>query len=112
MSTRAATLGRRSSARISADPCVAIRHVTGRLQDLSHISWRTSVADLLADHTAAALAAPRALRKTMNQTIFTRLRLDGNVVTTDELAEPFDVIVPAGRTYERRAYQRKDHPHR
>jgi len=35
---------------ISADPCVAARHVTGRLLDLSHVSWRTCVADLLADH--------------------------------------------------------------
>jgi hypothetical protein len=32
----------------SADPCVA-RHVIGRLLDLSHISRRTCVADLLAD---------------------------------------------------------------
>jgi hypothetical protein len=50
------------------------------------------------------------LRKTMNQTIFTKLKLDGAAVTTDELAEPFDVIVPAGRAYERRTYQRKRPP--
>ena len=42
----------------------------------------------------------------MNQTIFTELRLDVATVTTDELAEPFDVIVPAGPIYER-TYQRK-----
>jgi hypothetical protein len=34
----------------SADPGVAARHVTGRLLDLSHISLRACVADLLADH--------------------------------------------------------------
>src|SRR5690242_3329033 len=32
------------------DPSVAARHVIGRLLDLSHVSWRTCVADLLADH--------------------------------------------------------------
>jgi hypothetical protein len=47
----------------------------------------------------------------MNQTIFTKLRLDGAAVTADELAEPFDVIVPAGRVYEAAtAYQRKRPP--
>jgi hypothetical protein len=34
----------------SADPSVAARHVIGRLLDLSHVSWRTYVADLLTDH--------------------------------------------------------------
>ena len=28
----------------------AARHVIGKLLDLSHVSWRTCVADLLADH--------------------------------------------------------------
>ncbi len=51
-----------------------------------------------------------ALRKAMNQAIFTRLKLDGRAVTADELAEPFDVIVPAGRAYDRRTYQRKRPP--
>jgi hypothetical protein len=32
------------------DPPGAARHVIGRLLDLSHVSWRTCVADLLADH--------------------------------------------------------------
>jgi hypothetical protein len=36
------------------DPCVAACHVIGRLLDLSHISWRTYVADLLADHRIQA----------------------------------------------------------
>jgi hypothetical protein len=40
--------------------------------------------------------------------------LDGTTVTADELAEPFDVIVPAGRAYdtsdEPHVYYRKDHP--
>jgi hypothetical protein len=40
--------------RSSADPCIAASHVTGGLLDLSHISWRTCVADLLADHIAPA----------------------------------------------------------
>jgi hypothetical protein len=37
-----------------ADPCVTARHVIGRLLDLSHISWRTCVADQLADHKIGA----------------------------------------------------------
>ena len=44
-------------ARSSADPCVAARHVIGRLLDLSHISWRTCVADLLSDHTGPGIGA-------------------------------------------------------
>src|SRR5262245_45287725 len=44
--------------RSSADPCVAARHVTGRLLDLSHICWRTCVADLLADHKKAPKCPP------------------------------------------------------
>jgi site-specific DNA recombinase len=51
-----------------------------------------------------------ALRKTICLTIFTKLKVDGNTVTSDELAEPFDVLVPAGRAYERRTYQRKRPP--
>jgi hypothetical protein len=51
-----------------------------------------------------------ALRKTMNQTIFTKLKLDGSAVASDELAEPFDVIVPAGRAYDQATYQRKRPP--
>ena len=35
------------------DPPGAARHVIGRLLDLSHVSWRTCVADLLADHMVA-----------------------------------------------------------
>ena len=50
------------------------------------------------------------LRKVMNETIFTKLKLNGVTVAADELAEPFDVIVPAGRIYERRSYQRKRPP--
>jgi site-specific DNA recombinase len=51
-----------------------------------------------------------ALRKLMNQTIFTKLKLDGAAISSDELAEPFDVIVPAGRAYDGRTYQRKRPP--
>jgi site-specific DNA recombinase len=54
--------------------------------------------------------AGTALRKLMNQTIFTKLKLDGTTVTADELAEPFDAIVPAGRAYGGRTYQRKRPP--
>ena len=54
--------------------------------------------------------AGTALRKLMNQTIFTKLKLDGATVSSDELAEPFDVIVPAGRAYDGRTYQRKRPP--
>ena len=54
--------------------------------------------------------AGTALRKLMNQTIFTKLKLDGITVTADDLAEPFDAIVPAGRAYDGRSYQRKRPP--
>jgi hypothetical protein len=37
-----------------ADPRVAARHVIGILLDLSHVSWRTCVADQLADHNQGA----------------------------------------------------------
>jgi hypothetical protein len=36
-----------ANVRYSAGPCVAGRHVIGRLLDLSHISWRACVADLM-----------------------------------------------------------------
>ena len=36
--------------------------------------------------------------------------LDGLAVTADELAEPFDVIVPAGRAYDEPTYYRKRPP--
>jgi hypothetical protein len=51
-----------------------------------------------------------ALRKLIVQTIFAKLKLDGKTVTGDELAEPFDVIVPAGRAYDQPVYQRKRPP--
>ena len=66
--------------------------------------------DLLDQPKELYRQAGPALRKTMNQTIFTKLKLDGAAVAVDELAEPFDVIVPAGRVYERRTYQRKRPP--
>jgi site-specific DNA recombinase len=66
--------------------------------------------DLLDQPRELYRQAGPALRKTMNQTIFTKLRLDGTAVAADELAEPFDVIVLAGRAYERRSYQRKRPP--
>lgn len=47
----------------------------------------------------------------LNQTIFTKLMLDGVVVTGDILAEPFDSIVPAGRVYDHpTTYYRKRPP--
>ena len=46
----------------SADPCVAARHVTGKLPDLSHI-WRTGIADLLADHMSLSPFDPFVLIK-------------------------------------------------
>ena len=66
--------------------------------------------DLLDQPQELYRQAGPALRKTMTQTIFTKLRLDGAAVTADELAEPFDVIVPAGRAYESATYQRKRPP--
>ena len=66
--------------------------------------------DLLDQPKELYRQAGPALRKTMNETIFTKLKLDGATVAADELAEPFDVIVPAGRAYGRRTYQRKRPP--
>ena len=66
--------------------------------------------DLLDQPQELYRRAGSALRKTINQTIFAKLKLDGAVVTADELAEPFDVIVPAGRAYETVTYQRKRPP--
>jgi hypothetical protein len=66
--------------------------------------------DLLDQPKELYRQAGPALRKTMNLTIFTKLKLDGAAIAADELAEPFDVIVPAGRAYERRTYQRKRPP--
>jgi len=60
--------------------------------------------ELLDDPQELYRQAGPALRKTMNQTIFTKLKLDGASVTTDELAEPFDAIVPAGRAFDQPAY--------
>ena len=70
----------------------------------------TLALDLLDQPQEMYRQAGPALRKLMNQTIFTKLRLDGATVTADELAAPFDVIVPAGRAYERRICQRKRPP--
>jgi hypothetical protein len=58
--------------------------------------------DLLDQPRELYRQAGPALRKTMNETIFTKLKLDGAAVAADELAEPFDVIVPAGRAYQRK----------
>ena len=66
--------------------------------------------DLLDQPQELYRQAGPALRKTMNQTIFTKLMLDGAMVATDELAEPFDVIVPAGRAYYDPTYYRKRPP--
>lgn len=66
--------------------------------------------DLLHQPQELYRQAGPALRRTMNQTIFTKLRLDVGGVTSDELAEPFDVIVPAGRAYTTTTYQRKRPP--
>jgi hypothetical protein len=46
----------------SADPCVAARHVTGRLLDLSHVCWRPCVADLSLDHPSVIHQRDPALR--------------------------------------------------
>jgi site-specific DNA recombinase len=66
--------------------------------------------DLLDQPQELYRQAGPALRKTMNQTIFTKLMLDGAMVATDELAEPFDVIVPAGRAYDDPTYYRERPP--
>jgi hypothetical protein len=65
--------------------------------------------DLLDQPQELYRQAGPAVRRTMNQTIFTKLKLDGAGITADELAEPFDVIVPAGRAYAS-TYQRKRPP--
>jgi site-specific DNA recombinase len=66
--------------------------------------------DLLDQPQELYRQAGPALRKIMNETIFAKLKLDGVRVAADELAEPFDAIVAAGRAYEERSYQRKRPP--
>ena len=66
--------------------------------------------DLLDQPQELYRQAGPALRKVMNETIFTKLKLDGVTVAADELAEPFDVIVPAGRAYDQPSYHRKRPP--
>jgi site-specific DNA recombinase len=51
-----------------------------------------------------------AIRRMLNQTIFSKLKIDGHSVTADELASPFDAIATAGRAHARPTYQRKDNP--
>ena len=63
--------------------------------------------DLLDQPQELYRQAGTALRRTMNQTIFTKLKLDGLAVAADELAEPFERDRAAGRAYEGRTYQRK-----
>jgi len=58
--------------------------------------------DLLDQPQELYRQAGPALRKAMNETIFTKLKLDRTTITVDELAEPFDVLVPAGRAYQRK----------
>jgi site-specific DNA recombinase len=63
--------------------------------------------DLLEQPQELYRQASPALRKTMNETIFTKLMLDGTTVTADTLAEPFDALVGAGRSYDAPTYYRK-----
>jgi site-specific DNA recombinase len=66
--------------------------------------------DLLSEPQELYGRAGPAVRKIMNQTISDKLKLDGTTVTADELAEPFDLIVPAGRAYDEPTYYRKRPP--
>jgi hypothetical protein len=50
------------------------------------------------------------MRRMLNKTIFTKLKIDRATVTADELAAPFDAIVRAGRRSSRATYQRKRPP--
>jgi hypothetical protein len=47
------------------DPSVAARHVIGRHLDLSHVSWRTCVADLLADHMTKVTKVTKVLAQSV-----------------------------------------------
>lgn len=94
------TIFRRGPALWQRLPLLAIELLTEEL-DTGRAVFSLAL-DLLDQPQELYRQASPALRKTMNQSIFTKLRLDGTVVTTDELAEPFDVIVPAGRVYQRR----------
>jgi hypothetical protein len=51
-----------------------------------------------------------AIRRMLNQTIFTKIKIDGKTVAADELAAPFDAIAAAGRAYAHPTYQRKRPP--
>ena len=60
--------------------------------------------------TSRPRQASPTVRQMLNRVIFIKLKLDGTTVTADELAEPFDVVVPAGRAYKQRTHQRKRPP--
>ncbi|MDQ4033718.1 MAG: hypothetical protein M3332_16330, partial [Actinomycetota bacterium] len=44
-------------------------------------------------------ACTSAQRKMLNNVIFTKLNVDATGIVDDELAEPFNALVPAGRHY-------------
>jgi site-specific DNA recombinase len=70
----------------------------------------TLALDLLDQPQELYRQAGPAIRRMLNQTIFTKIKVAGSTVTADELAAPFDAIAQAGRAYARPTYQRKRPP--
>ena len=50
-------------------------------------------------HSSGLRARRQAERKILNNVIFTKLKVDTSGITDDELVEPFDALVSAGRHY-------------
>ena len=50
-------------------------------------------------HSSGLRASRQAERKILNNVIFTKLKVDTSGITDDELVEPFNALVSAGRHY-------------
>ena len=50
-------------------------------------------------HSSGLRASRQAERKILNNVIFTKLKVDTSGIIDDELVEPFDALVSAGRHY-------------
>ena len=94
------------------DERAGIRRDIGRLDaelDTGRAVFGLALDLLDQPHELYRQAGP-SVRRMLNQTIFAKFKLDGAAVAADEVAEPFDVIVSAGRAYDGPTYQRKRPP--
>jgi site-specific DNA recombinase len=59
------------------------------------IQFLTLALDLMTDPQAMYQTGSEAVRTIMNRTIFTKLYVDGDTITSHELREPFNVLAEA-----------------